>query len=165
MDDYSRYEKRFQVFDRYTGEMIIDKTTVGRPMPNGTDYSIMYRLTQYLLATSKMFKFSDVRTYNFLSSRADYECKFSASKGAIAEEIGLSRQQVNDSLKFLCGTDLIREQRLHGQQTFYLNPCWQTRGKNRGQLIDIYDSIPLTVPLNHDFQEQYDIILQNYRKY
>ena len=102
----------------------------------------MYQMTAYLLATDATLKFADVRVYLFLNANADYECKYSSTQTALAEELGLSDQQVSNSLKVLREKDLIRQQRVHGQLTFYINPDFVTRGKDRSKLLSTYNLIP-----------------------
>ena len=109
---------------------------------NGEGYCIMYQTTARLLATDATLKFADVRVYLFLNANADYECKYSSTQTALAEELGLSYHQMSSSLKVLREKDLIRQQRVHGQLTFYINPNFITRGKDKSKLLSTYNLIP-----------------------
>ena len=159
MEDNERYERHFEIVDKETGKMIVDKRYVGRSS-NGKDWNIVYHMTQHLLATNKMFRGADIRTYLLLSSKLDYKCKCAATTAALAEEMDLSYQQVHSSLKLLQGTDLVREQRVDGVKTYYINPYWQTRGKNHGQLIEIYEAIPPKIPQDLEFLQPPHPLLQ-----
>ena len=124
----------------------------------------MYNVTDYLLGINPndKFRFADVRTYHFISSQVDYECKYSATQSYIADTLRLSRGQVNRSLNLLQETDFVREQRVNGVKTYFLNPRWRTRGKNHGQLIEIYEAIPPKVSQDLDFMQQCEKIAQNF---
>ena len=102
----------------------------------------MYQMTAHLLATDKEFKFSDVRVYLHIASNVDCDCKFSTPQSRIARKIGLSRQQVNTSIKKLREKDLISEVvDEDGVRTYYINPYWVTRGRYKDKLIKAYEDI------------------------
>lgn len=105
----------------------------------------MYQLTAYLLATDKELKFSDVRTYLYIVANADFQAKFITTKQDMAAKIGISRQQLDSSLKTLKKKDLIREGKLHGSTAFFVNPYYTTRGRDKGKLLKAYEEVPSEV--------------------
>ena len=136
--------KQFNLIDPKTGEVLLTYESIG-VSDNGKGWSIVYQTTDHLLATDATLKFADVRIYLHIRSNIDYECKYSSTQSAMAEELGLSNQQVSNSLKVLREKDFLRQQRVHGQLTFYINPMYATRGKDKRKLLDTYESIPLKV--------------------
>ena len=102
----------------------------------------MYQTTAHLLATDKEFAPSDIRVYLYIAAKADYECKFSATKSKIARKMGLSRVKVVASIKKLREKDLISEVvDEDGVRTYYINPYWVTRGRYKDKLIKAYEDI------------------------
>ena len=124
---------------------------------------LVRRSLEWAMATDKEFTLSDIRVYMFIASCVDRDYKFSATQGAIAKQMGISRPSVNVSIKSLQEKDLIREAvDENGIRTYYLNPYWITRGKNHGQLIEIYEAIPPRIPQDLDFMQQCEKIAQNF---
>ena len=102
----------------------------------------MYRMTGHWLATDKRFTLSDIRMYLHITSSVDFEGKYSATQASIAQDLNMGRKQVCKSLKFLQGEDLIRQHRVNGHMTYFVNPDYATIGKNRNSLRAVYYSIP-----------------------
>ena len=115
---------------------------------------LVRRSLELAMATDKSFRFSDVRLYSFLASQVDYDYKYSASKRYIAEEMRLSRRQIYASIKSLQEKDIIREQLVNGQWTYYLNPYYirSENKKHTEELIEIYEAIEPAVPIDHTFR-------------
>ena len=105
----------------------------------------MYQMTMYLLASDPDFKFADVRVYLYLASLADFECKVSTTQSDIGVKLGLSEPTVISAIKKLKAKDLIRVSRVRGQSTFWINPDYTTRGRNKKKLLAAYESIPVEV--------------------
>ena len=140
----TKLEKAFQIYDADTGELIFQSTYRDRS-DNGKDWYIMYNFTAYLLATDKELKFSDVRTYLYIAANVDFQAKFVTTKADMAAKIGISRQQLDASIKTLKKKDLIREGKLYGSTTFFINPYYATKGRDRGKLLKAYEEIPSEV--------------------
>lgn len=157
----SKLEKAFQVYDVDTGELIF-QTTYRDRSDNGKDWCIMYQLTAYLLATDKELKFSDVRTYLYIVANADFQAKFITTKADMAAKIGISRQQLDSSIKILKKKDLIREGKLHGTATFFVNPYYTTRGRDKGKLLKAYEEVPKEVVKELDERAQAEELAQTF---
>lgn len=157
----SKLEKAYQIYDVETGELIFETKYRDRS-DNGKDWCIMYQLTAYLLATDKEFKFSDVRTYLYIVANADFQAKFTTTKADMAGKIGISRQQLDSSIKTLKKKDLIREGKLHGSTTFFINPYYITRGRDKGKLLKAYGSVPAEVVADLDERAQIEEASQSF---
>lgn len=142
--DKKRLITDIKVSDYETGEMLYEVTHYGRS-DNGKDWSIVYQLTMYLLATDKSFRFSDVRVYLYLAASADFQCVFKTTQADIAKRLDLTPQAVSESIKVLKEKDLIRQSRANGVSTFFINPAYITRGKKHRELLKVYESIPSEV--------------------
>lgn len=132
------------VFDADTGEIIRDQTRLSRS-DNGKDWNIMYQLTLYQLSTDKTLTRADLATYMYILANMDYQCKFSTTKRDMAGKLHLSYRQMLASLEVLKQRDYIREGRVNGMSTFFANPEYVTRGKDKGKLLKAYESIPAEV--------------------
>ena len=137
-------------YDSETGELVRQCTYTSKSS-NGKDWCIMYQMTAYLLATDKDFKPSTIRVYLYLTSLADYQCKVSTTQADIAAKLGLSQVKVVEDIKLLKAKDMIRVSRVRGQSTFWINPYYTTRGRNRNELAKAYEKIP------SDVRKQIDI--------
>ena len=107
------------------------------------------------MAIDKEFTLSDIRVYMFIASCVDRDYKFSATQGAIAKQMGISRPSVNVSIKSLQEKDLIRENiDENGLRTYYLNPYYirSENKKHTEELIEIYEAIEPAVPIDHTFR-------------
>lgn len=148
------YVQKFQIIDKDTGEVVLEKTNAFAKSENGKDWCIMYQLTLYLLATDKNFTFSDVRVYMFICANVDWKCLYFTTKTALAQKLDMSYPQLLSSLKKLKFADLIREGKVDGHTYFAINPERVTRGKNRGQLRQAYQMLPSEVVKRISFDEK-----------
>ena len=124
---------------------------------------LVRRSLEWAMATDKEFTLSDIRVYMFIASCVDRDYKFSATQGAIAEQMGISRPSVNVSIKSLQEKDLIREAvDENGIRTYYLNPYYirSENKKHTEELIEIYEAIPPRIPHDLDFMQQCEKIAQ-----
>ena len=149
-----QFIKKFQVIDKDSGEVVLEKTNVAEKSQNGKDWCIMYQLTAFLLATDKSYTFSDVRVYLFICANVDWKCIYMTTKVALAEKVGISYRQLQRALKKLKSEDLIREGKIEGQTYFAINPERVTRGKNRGQLRRAFQMLPADVVKKIAFEEK-----------
>ena len=159
MGKYDGYLRQYAIIDPATGEVVSQTTyTYHRPPDDdGRGWGKLYQMTMRLLAISDKFAPADIRVYLYIASCVGYDCKYSASQGAIAKQIGLSRQQVNVSIKSLREKDLIRENiDENGLRTYYLNPYWITRGnkKTRDQIVATYNEIPYRDTCDPEYRRQ-----------
>ena len=129
------------VFDADTGEVLRDQTRLSRS-DNGKDWDIMYQSTLRALATDKTLTRADIATYLFIAGNVDYDCKFMTTKRDMAERLRISYPQMLSSIDKLKQYDYIREGCVNGTPTFYLNPDYTTRGKERRKLAKAYEGIP-----------------------
>ena len=137
-------------YDSESGELVRQCTYTSKSS-NGKDWYIMYQMTSYLLATDPDFKFADVRVYLYLASLADFQCKVSTTQVDIGVKLGLSEPTVISAIKKLKAKDMIRVSRVRGQSTFWINPYYITRGRNRNELSKVYEKIPSDVRQQIDF--------------
>ena len=137
-------------YDSESGELVRQCTYTSKSS-NGKDWCIMYQMTAYLLATDADFKFADVRVYLYLVSLADFQCKVSTTQVDMAAKLGMSEKQIIASIKKLKAKDMIRVSRVRGQSTFWINPYYITRGRNRNELSKAYEKIPSDVRQQIDF--------------
>ena len=149
-----QFIKKFQVIDKDTGEVVLEKSNIAEKSQNGKDWCIMYQLTLFLLATDKSYTFSDVKVYMFICANVDWRCLYITTKVALAEKLQMSYPQLLASLKKLKQEDLIREGKIEGNTYFAINPERVTRGKNRGQLRRAYQMLPADVVKKISFEEK-----------
>lgn len=149
-----QFIKKFQVIDKDSGEVVLEKTNIAEKSQNGKDWCIMYQLTLFLLATDKSYTFSDVKVYMFICANVDWRCLYITTKVALAEKLQMSYPQLLASLKKLKQEDLIREGKIEGNTYFAINPERVTRGKNRGQLRRAYQMLPADVVKKISFEEK-----------
>ena len=132
------------VFDADTGEVLRDQTRLSRS-DNGKDWNIMYQLTLYKLSTDKTLTRADLATYMYILANMDYQCKFSTTMKDMAERLHLSPPQLRASVDKLKQRDFIKESRFNGMKTFFVNPEYVTRGKDKGKLLKTYEDLPKEV--------------------
>lgn len=148
-------------YDADTGEIVRQNLYTSKSS-NGKDWCIMYQMTAYLLATDDDLKFADVRVYLYLTSLADFQCKVSTTQVDMAAKLHMSEKQVIASVKKLKAKDLIRVSRVRGQSTFWINPYFITRGKNRNELLKAYEKIPSDVRRQLDVNAKIEEAAQSF---
>lgn len=133
--------KTIRYWDDRTGEIISEKTVPTMRKQNGKDWMIMYDKTLMMLALNPSMTFADVRTYLFLCASVGWNCRYSTTKVALAETLGLSYPKMLESLKKLKKLDLIAESKENGQTFFALNPEHATKGRERNALLEEYNRL------------------------
>jgi biotin operon repressor len=127
-------EKRVGSVDMDTGEMLdYSLVAIQRKIPNGfaAGWIAMAQGAMEMLATSGL-RGDDLRVLLLLMARLDFENLISLEQTAVAEKLGMQKQNVNRSIKRLVGIGCLLEgPKIGRSRTYRLNPNYGWKGSSK----------------------------------
>ena len=125
------------VSDADTGEII--RKSINRGSQNGDDWVIIYR--EALANLGRTAPLVAWKVFAALGSKQNFERGLKVTKKAIAEEFGMSYDNVIRGFNWLKENGYLKEHKVDGVREFLLNPDVTTCGRHKKAKLDLWNSV------------------------